>query len=153
MKRPVLLFAASAAAACCLLASCGSRSPEQPEPASGSAAPEGAQTAADSERAMDNFLAKVGAGNYVMRAENYLTTSVYSPDQVLFTYADEAYDDYAVMSVDQEAFEAPLWEKRNMRARDKLSTRRRSGFSITGWTRRCPRAISGISSITCRRSL
>lgn len=106
MKRPVLLFAASAAAACCLLASCGSRSPEQPEPASGSAAPEGAQTAADSERAMDNFLAKVGAGNYVMRAENYLTTSVYSPDQVLFTYADEAYDDYAVMSVDQEAFEA-----------------------------------------------
>ena len=60
-----------------------------------------------SERAMRNFLAKLSEGNYVMSVPDYLTTTVASRDQVLFDYADDhAYNDFVVMSVQNETFQA-----------------------------------------------
>ena len=61
-----------------------------------------------SEKAMDNFLAKVEAGNYVINAENYLTTIVFSSDLVTFDYTDDIHRDFAVMSLNNEVFQGFL---------------------------------------------
>lgn len=63
-----------------------------------------------SEKAMENFLAKVDAGNYTIDSGNHVKVSVFSRDQVYFDYVEETYYDYAVMSVNNEAFQALLKE-------------------------------------------
>ena len=62
----------------------------------------------DPETAMNNFLAKVDAGNYVLDAPEFLKITVSSADQVAFEYADDAYSDFAVVSVNGEAFRGML---------------------------------------------
>lgn len=63
---------------------------------------------ADSEKAMENFLAKLEEGNYVIDAKDYLKTTVSSRDQVTFEYAEDIYTDFAVMSVNNETFQGVL---------------------------------------------
>ncbi len=63
-----------------------------------------------SEKAMENFLAKVDACNYTVDAKDHLKISVFSKDQVNFEYADDMYNDFTVMSVDNETFQAFLTE-------------------------------------------
>ena len=59
-----------------------------------------------SEHAMDNFLAKLEAGNYVMDVAGFMKTTVCSEDLVLFDYEDDSmYRDFAVMSVNSEVFQ------------------------------------------------
>ncbi|MBQ3865105.1 MAG: hypothetical protein II781_04630 [Clostridia bacterium] len=59
-----------------------------------------------SERAMTNFLDKIGKGDYTMTAPDFLNITVHSADQVIFDYADdETYHDFAVMSVNNEVFQ------------------------------------------------
>ena len=65
---------------------------------------------ADSETAMNNFLNRLEEGNYVMRAKDYLTTTVYSRDQVVFEYDEDIYRDFAAVSVNDEAFQIFLDE-------------------------------------------
>ncbi len=63
-----------------------------------------------SEKAMDNFLAKISEGNYTMDVAGHLKTSAYSKDLVWFDYPDDAYTDFAVMSVKGEVFQGYLEE-------------------------------------------
>lgn len=63
-----------------------------------------------SEQAMDNFLSKINEGNYTIRSNDFLTTYVYSKDLVWFDYADDAYWDFAVMSINDESFQGYLDE-------------------------------------------
>ena len=70
---------------------------------------EGMTPAEISEKAMDNFLAKIKDGNYTIDAKDYLKTYVCSGDLVWFDYAeDDMYTDFAVMSVDNESFQGTL---------------------------------------------
>lgn len=85
-------------AACLFLTSC------QKDPTEGMTNPE------ISEKAMDSFLNKISEGNYTISSEGFLTTSVYSKDLVWFDYAEDIYDDFTVMSVDNESFQATLKE-------------------------------------------
>ena len=66
--------------------------------------------AADSEKAMENFLNKLEEGNYVMDSAGYLKTTVSSRNQVTFEYDEEMYHDFAIMSLDNEAFQMFLDE-------------------------------------------
>ena len=76
----------------------------EPEPE-----PEPEDIAAISERAMNNFLAKITASGYVMDAKGYLKTSAYSDDVVLFDFEDnDMYNDFAVMSLNDEVFQGVL---------------------------------------------
>nr|MCR5372044.1 hypothetical protein [Solobacterium sp.] len=84
-------------AAICLIL-CGCQKSPQPE-----AGP-------DPETAMENFLAKVEAGNYIMNAEDYLVTTVSSRDQVAFEYVEDMYNDFVAMSVNNESFQGFLEE-------------------------------------------
>ena len=62
-----------------------------------------------SETAMQNFLTKIGEGNYAMNASGYLKTTAHSKDLVYFDFADEgSYSDFAVMSVNGEVFQGRL---------------------------------------------
>ena len=63
-----------------------------------------------SEKAMDNFLNKIREGNYTISDGSFLKTSVYSKDLVWFDYTEDIYNDFTVMSVDNEAFQATLKE-------------------------------------------
>ena len=65
--------------------------------------------AVDSEKAMDNFLAKISEGNYTIDAP-FVKATAFSKDLVYFEYEDERYTDYAVMSVNDEVFQANLTE-------------------------------------------
>jgi hypothetical protein len=85
-------------AACLFLTSC------QKDPTEGMTNPE------ISEKAMDSFLNKISEGNYTISSKGFLTTSVYSKDLVWFDYAEDIYDDFTVMSVDNESFQATLKE-------------------------------------------
>ena len=67
-------------------------------------------TPVDTEKAMDNFLAKIAEGNYTIDAP-FLKATVVSKDLVYFDYADELYTDYAVMSVNDEVFQANLTKR------------------------------------------
>ncbi|MBR0478993.1 MAG: hypothetical protein IJJ24_07865 [Solobacterium sp.] len=84
-------------AALCLIL-CGCQESPQPE------------TGPDPETAMENFLAKVEAGNYIMNAEDYLVTTVSSRDQVAFEYVEDIYNDFVAMSINNEAFQGFLEE-------------------------------------------
>lgn len=98
---------------CFFLTSC--KSAEQTPAGTESAAP--AQTAeagktevqassADiSEKAMNNFLNKVDQGNYTINDGKFLKTSVYSNDQVYFEFTEDMYEDFAVVSVNNETFQ------------------------------------------------
>lgn len=57
-----------------------------------------------SETAMENFVRKLSEGNYVIDADGFMKTTVCSPDLVYYSYYDEAYDDYALITLDQETF-------------------------------------------------
>ena len=69
-----------------------------------------ADAAAASEKAMENFLAKLREGNYVLDAKDFLKTTAYSRDLVYFEYAEDIYEDFVVMSVENETFQAMLRE-------------------------------------------
>ncbi len=60
------------------------------------------------EQAMENFLNKLEEGNYTMNAEGYLKTTAYSRDLVYFEYVEDHFTDLAVMSVNNETFQAAL---------------------------------------------
>ena len=63
----------------------------------------------DAETAMDNFVKKLQAGNYLVAPENYIRTNVYSPEQITFTHEEESYaDDFAFITLDGETFEGLL---------------------------------------------
>ena len=65
-----------------------------------------AEAAEMSERAMQNFLDKILAGNYVMTSPGFMKASACSSDLVCFDYEDdELYSDFAVMSVNSEVFQ------------------------------------------------
>ena len=78
---------------CCILSACQKAQP------------------ADSEKAMNNFLNRLEEGNYVMKAKDYLTTTVYSRDQVNFEYDEDLYRDFSAVSVNNEAFQIFLDEE------------------------------------------
>jgi len=61
----------------------------------------------DDEVAMDNFVEKVKDANYVIKGEDF-ETSVYSKNQVTLRYDREGYADYAIMSVNEEVFQAKI---------------------------------------------
>lgn len=84
---PVIVF-------CLILGGCKGKTPEE--------------NAASSEVTMDNFLRKVEEGNYTMNVEGYLKTTAYSRDLVYFDYTEEIYNDFTVMSVENEAFQGFL---------------------------------------------
>ncbi|MBQ1467357.1 MAG: hypothetical protein IIZ27_02655, partial [Solobacterium sp.] len=91
---------------CFSLTSCAGGVPATPTPDSTKNTTE----EVSSEKAMENFLAKVDACNYTVDAKDHLKISVYSKDQVNFEYAEDMYNDFTVMSVDNEAFQAFLTE-------------------------------------------
>ena len=63
----------------------------------------------DAETAMENFVRKLQAGNYVVAPENYIKTNAYSPELVTFTHEEESTaDDYAFITLDGETFEGLL---------------------------------------------
>lgn len=78
---------------CCILSACQKNEP------------------VDSETAMNNFLNKLEEGNYVMKAKDYLTTTVYSRDQVNFEYDEDVYNDFTAVSVNDEVFQIYLDEQ------------------------------------------
>ena len=76
---------------CCLLTGC-----------------QGSPKEVDSEKAMNNFLAKIEEGNYTIDAKDYLKTTVSSRDQAAFEYVEDIYNDFVVMSVNNETFQGYL---------------------------------------------
>lgn len=68
----------------------------------------GMSNAEISEKAMENFLSKLEKGNYTMETAGYGTANVYSKDLVWIDYTDEQYNDFAVMSVKGETFQAKI---------------------------------------------
>ncbi|MBR2990163.1 MAG: hypothetical protein IKF51_01715 [Solobacterium sp.] len=61
-----------------------------------------------SETAMDNFVRKLNDGNYTIEAPGFMTTSVPSPDLVVFDYAEDMYTDLALMTLNGETFRSSL---------------------------------------------
>ena len=118
MKKVRLTLLLAAAASMLMLAACSGNEPSQEgssasasssseAASSSSASSEDGRSAAEiSEAAMDNFLAKVEEGNYVIESAGFLKTTVASEDQVTFEYAEDMYNDFAVMSVNNEVFQA-----------------------------------------------
>ena len=98
MKRIFALLLAL----CLILTACGESEPAEQELGNET------ETAIDPEVVMDNFLAKVDAANYVIQGADFLKTTVSSRDQVCFEYNDDRYHDFAVISVDNETFQAFL---------------------------------------------
>ena len=101
---------------CLVLASCSGTSQQTVAPADNTGstdAPTTEETTAEAspETAMENFFKKVDEANYVIDAKEHLKTSVCSEDLVCFEYADEVYNDYVVMSVDNEVFQAFLTDE------------------------------------------
>ncbi len=65
----------------------------------------------DPETAMDNFVKKLEAANYVVDVENYLKTSVVSPGQVTFTHNEQSSSiNFAFVTVNGETFEGELYD-------------------------------------------
>ena len=69
---------------------------------------QGSPKEVDSEKAMENFLNKIAEGNYTIDAKDYLKTTVSSKDQVTFEYVEDIYNDFVVMSVNDESFQGYL---------------------------------------------
>lgn len=64
---------------------------------------------ADADTAMNNFVKKLEAGNYVVDVENYMKTTVYSPEQVYFTRnGDSSGLDFGFVTVNGETFHGIL---------------------------------------------
>ncbi len=63
---------------------------------------------ADSEVAMENFVKKIEAGNYVLISGEYVTVTAASPEQVYVDYKEEGYEDFAYMTLNGETFKALL---------------------------------------------
>lgn len=61
----------------------------------------------DDEVAMENFVEKIKDANYVIKGEDF-ETNVYSKNQVTLRYNREGYADYAIMSVNEEVFQAKI---------------------------------------------
>ncbi len=92
---------------CLCLTGCQSNTPT-PSP---SPEPEPELSPAEiSEKAMDNFLAKIHDGKYTIDSKNFIKIYVYSKDLVWFDYVDEVYHDFAAMSVNNEVFQGFLDE-------------------------------------------
>ena len=103
---------------CILCCACGgnqgtdpSSSEEDTTPAESAAGvPDETPSEVLSEKAMDNFVKRLEAGNYVVRKEGFLKTTVCSPDLVYFLYDDESFDDVAYITLDNETFQGVLGE-------------------------------------------
>ncbi len=76
---------------CCLLTGC-----------------QGSPKEVDSEKAMNNFLQKIEEGNYTIDVKDYLKTTVSSRDQATFEYVEDIYNDFVVMSINNETFQGYL---------------------------------------------
>ena len=62
-----------------------------------------------SELAMNNFVKKLQAGNYVVTSTNELVTTAYSPEQVYFSYPHDDYPTiYAYMTLKGETFASKI---------------------------------------------
>ena len=86
---------------CMFLTSCNAASPEEPQELN-------ITNAEKSEKAMDSFVEKIKKGNYTIEAPNFLKTYAYSEDLVWFDYDEEYRTDFAVMSVNNEVFQAMI---------------------------------------------
>ena len=65
-------------------------------------------TPPDAETAMDNFVKKLEAGNYVIAPEQALKIVAYSPEQVYFTEEEDSWLNHAFMTLDGETFSGDL---------------------------------------------
>ena len=120
MKKLIAILLVSALL--CLLAACAGNETAPAESDTGEPASSGSETVPEentesepdsevsSEKAMENFLSRVLEGNYVIDAGDFLRISVASNEQVVFDYGDDAHSDFAVMSLENEAFQAFLTE-------------------------------------------
>ena len=60
----------------------------------------------DAETAMNNFVKKLEAGNYVLAPKNYVKTTAYSPEQVTFINGEGSNsDNYAFFTLNGETFQ------------------------------------------------
>ena len=68
------------------------------------------EKAPDPETAMENFVKKLEAGNFVIDAPNYVKTTAVSPDLVYFTDHNDSESalNYAFVTVEHETFEGVL---------------------------------------------
>ena len=63
----------------------------------------------DADVAMENFVKKLQAGNYVVAPKLYTRTTAYSPEQVTFTQEGESGSyEYAFITLNGETFEAMM---------------------------------------------
>ena len=93
MKKPYIIVLLLSLCLILTLGACGGTEPGEPDP----------------ETAMDNFVKKLEAGNYVIDVEDYLKTTVYSPEQVYFIHNDESSGlDFGFVTVDGETFHGIL---------------------------------------------
>lgn len=117
MMKYFKTVAVSSLAACLLLASCGMNQVQVTASMSANNKPAvllgapGAKSVSSeasdiSERAMENFLKKVEAGNYSIVSDTFMTANVCSNDLVYFNYVQEANKDYVYMSVGNEVYKA-----------------------------------------------
>ncbi len=65
---------------------------------------------ADPDTAMDNFVKKLQAGNYVIEPKDYAKTTVYSPELVYFTHYPGSILNVAFITHDGETFECYIDE-------------------------------------------
>ncbi len=97
LKRVMIMLVL---ASCCLLAACNQQNNN-----GNNVAP--APTPADiSEKAMNNFVAKIRKGDYTVVAPEYQKITVFSQDLVYFDFVPERYKDFAAMSVNNEVFQS-----------------------------------------------
>lgn len=95
MKKTTILVLLLSLCLIFVLASCGNNSSQPGE--------------LDPETAMDNFVKKLEAGNYVVDVENYIKTTVYSPEQVYYIHNDGSSGlDFGFVTVDGETFHGIL---------------------------------------------
>ena len=99
MKKKNILITLLALLLMC--SACGSNPQPEPEPQE-----------VTPENAMDNFVKKLEAGNYVIDAKNYVKTTAVSPEQVYFIHeGDPDAFNYALFTLNGETFEAEFEEE------------------------------------------
>ncbi len=109
LSRSRTLRTASAVLLAFSLAACAADSGGETEAPETPETPETQPVPAEiSEAAMDNFVRKLDAGNYVVDADGFLKTTVSSPEQVGFAYYEDMYDDYALFTLNDETFRSFL---------------------------------------------
>ena len=114
MKKHSRILTLSAVLLCGLLTACnggGSSIPSDPSvgPTSSSSESSSSEQKSDTQKAIDNFIAKIKDGNYTITAPN-LVTSVYSKDLMMLEYDEsvQGAKDEGVMSVNNETFKLNL---------------------------------------------